>query len=193
MAEVETASDRGTKRHVKNWTCGVMSDGVVAAVVAKFELEGAASAGLAQDLVAHTDAKDGLLAKQGLGGVHCIGHSRGVSLHKQCLMVAPGSQKVQQLCTCPQTDQLFVSNQIKESLISSHLPCVSTLTRGVVASWHSWLSHTDCLVPRPHPSPHVCVLKRRLSCQDKEVHMSAACKGRIPGSCWCLQLTPPAW
>ncbi len=53
-------------------TCGVVSDGVVAAVVAEFELEGAASDSLAQDLVAHADAKDGLLAQQALGCIHCI-------------------------------------------------------------------------------------------------------------------------
>ena len=61
-------------------TCGVMSDGVIATMVAKFELERAAPAGLAQDLVAHADAKDGLLPQEALRGVHSIWQCRRVSL-----------------------------------------------------------------------------------------------------------------
>lgn len=61
-------------------TGGVEADGVVAAVVPELELERLPAKGLAQHLVAHADAKHGLLAQDGLGVLHGIGGGAGVAL-----------------------------------------------------------------------------------------------------------------
>ena len=55
-------------------------DGVVAAVVAEGQLEGLASQSLAEDLVSHADAEDGLLAEEGLGILDSVGGSGRVTL-----------------------------------------------------------------------------------------------------------------
>ena len=52
---------------------GHVPDGVVAAVVAEGQLEGLASQSLAEDLVSHADAEDGLLAEEGLGILDGVG------------------------------------------------------------------------------------------------------------------------
>lgn len=53
---------------------------MVATVVPKLELEGLAAKGLAQDLVAHADAKHGLLAQNLLCVLHGVGSSGGITL-----------------------------------------------------------------------------------------------------------------
>ena len=47
---------------------------VVPPVVAELELEGFAAKGLPQQLVAHADTKDGLLAQQLLHLLNCVWH-----------------------------------------------------------------------------------------------------------------------
>ncbi len=47
---------------------------MVAAVVTKLELERLATKGLSQQLVAHADAKHGLLPQQLLHSLYCIWH-----------------------------------------------------------------------------------------------------------------------
>ena len=63
-------------------TSGSMPDGVVPAMVPKFELEGGPPKGLPQQLVPHADAKHGLLAQQLLHVVHSVGHCRRVTLQQ---------------------------------------------------------------------------------------------------------------
>lgn len=63
-------------------TSVVMADGVVATMVPKLELEGGASEGLAQDLVAHADAKHGLHPQKLLHILYSVGKGRGITLHK---------------------------------------------------------------------------------------------------------------
>ena len=61
-------------------TCAAEADGVVATVVPKLELEGAAAEGLAHDLVAHADAEGGHLPNDVLCVLHCVGYRRWVAL-----------------------------------------------------------------------------------------------------------------
>lgn len=63
-------------------TCGCVPQGVVAAVVAKGQLEGGAAKGLAQHLVAHADAKHRLLAQDLLCDVNSVRHRRRVALQR---------------------------------------------------------------------------------------------------------------
>ena len=76
-------------------TCLAEADGVVAAVVAKFQLEGGGPQGLTNDLVTHADAENGLLAQQLLRVGHRIGSRRGVPLHSAYhVRLLSGAQKV---------------------------------------------------------------------------------------------------
>ena len=74
--EAQTEAVHGPHGSAK-LTAGLVSDGVVAAVVPKLELEGAAAKGLAQHLVPHADAKHGLLAQNLLGVLHSVGTAEG--------------------------------------------------------------------------------------------------------------------
>jgi hypothetical protein len=61
---------------------GHVSDRVVASVVPEGQLEGRATKSLAEDLVAHADSEDGLLAQEGLGILNGVGGSGRVTLQK---------------------------------------------------------------------------------------------------------------
>ena len=63
-------------------TGGREADGVVAAVVPELELESLAAERLAQQLVAHADAEDRLLADHLAHVLHCVGDSAGIALHR---------------------------------------------------------------------------------------------------------------
>ena len=63
-----------------SYTCGIMPHRMVAAVVAKLELECFAAKGLAQELVSHANAKHGLLTKQLPNSLDSIRHCGWVAL-----------------------------------------------------------------------------------------------------------------
>ena len=85
MHGMATAGLAGSSRscsRTQSCTCGVVADGVVAAVVAELELEGLAAKGLPQHLVAHADPKHRLLAQNLLGVVHSVRGRGGVALYR---------------------------------------------------------------------------------------------------------------
>lgn len=61
-------------------TSGHVTDGVVTTVVTKLELEGLPAKRLTQHLVAHANAKDGLLAQDDLGVFHSVRSGRRIAL-----------------------------------------------------------------------------------------------------------------
>ena len=56
------------------YTSSIVPNRVIAAMVAKLELECFAAKGLAQELVSHANAKNGLLSKQLLHTLNSIWH-----------------------------------------------------------------------------------------------------------------------
>ena len=70
----KSGKDHGVCRDCSNlgYTCSIVPNRVVAAMVTKLELECFAAKGLAQELVPHTNAKNGLLSEQLLHALDSI-------------------------------------------------------------------------------------------------------------------------